>query len=302
MKEIVILSGKGGTGKTTVAASFSHLAHKSERCLPVLVDADVDAANLELVLSPRIKEKHEFVGGKVATIDSKLCIACGTCAEVCRFEAIIPPPNVDEAEGMEVYKVDPIACEGCATCYYQCPVEAIRMEDRVVGEWLISETRFGPLVHAHLFPAQENSGKLVSLIKRQARRIALDGGHNCLIVDGPPGIGCPVIAACTGADLALIVTEPTVAGIHDLERVLATTKHFQVPSLVCINKYDINPAQTHAIMEYCAEQGIEVVGLIPFDPKVVEAMVQGIPVTEHKDGPASEQLCRMWERVHAQLS
>jgi MinD superfamily P-loop ATPase len=208
MKQLVILSGKGGTGKTTVAAALAHLA--SEETTVVMADADVDAANLELLLSPQVQETHDFAGGKLAIIDPDLCIACDICAEVCRFEAIIP--------GDDTYRVDDIGCEGCASCFYQCPTEAIRMEEHRDGQWFRSDTRLGPLFHAHLFAARENSGKLVTLVKQKARLLALDEGRELLIVDGPPGIGCPVIAASTGADLALLVVEPTISGIHDLER------------------------------------------------------------------------------------
>jgi MinD superfamily P-loop ATPase len=291
MKQLVILSGKGGTGKTTVAAALAHLA--SEEMPIVMADADVDAANLELVLSPQVQETHDFIGGQVAIIDPELCTACGICAEVCRFEAIIP--------GDDTYQVDDIACEGCASCFYQCPVEAIRMEDQTAGRWFRSDTRFGPLFHAHLFAAQENSGKLVTLVKQQGRLRALDEGRELLIVDGPPGIGCPVISASAGADLALLVVEPTVSGVHDLERILATTNHFGVPALVCINKADINPSRADEIAAFCAAQGIELVGQVPFDTVVTGAMVQGQPVTEYDDGPVAQELRRVWEQVKWKL-
>ena len=301
MKQIVILSGKGGTGKTTIAAALAHLA--SREASIVLADLDVDAANLELVLAPRALESHEFVGGKKAVIDPELCIACGTCAEVCRFEAVTSPSPTqrERGSGGEGYFIDPIACEGCAVCFYQCPAGAIRLEEPVVGRWFRSETRFGPLFHAQLFAGEENSGKLVTLVKQQARLAALDLGADYLILDGPPGIGCPVIAASAGADLALIVTEPTVAGIHDLERALATTDHFGVPALVVINKHDLSPAKSREIADYCAARGIEMVGRVPYDAVVTEAMVQGLPVTEYEDGPVSRELGRVWERIKARL-
>jgi len=287
MKQLVILSGKGGTGKTTVAAALAHLA--SEELPVVLADADVDAANLELVLDPTKLEEHDFTSGQVALIDPNVCTACGTCAEVCRFEAVIP--------GDDAYRVDDIACEGCASCFYQCPAEAIRMEEQVAGRWFRSDTRFGPLFHAHLFAAQENSGKLVTLVKQQGRLRALDEGRELLIVDGPPGIGCPVISASAGADLALLVVEPTVSGVHDLERILATTDHFGVPALVCINKVDVNLKRAAEVEAFCARRGIEVVGRIPFDTVVTEAIVQGQPVTAYADGPVSLALLEVWERL-----
>jgi MinD superfamily P-loop ATPase len=300
MKQLVILSGKGGTGKTTVAAALAHLA--SEEMPVVLADADVDAANLELVLDPKKLEEHDFTGGQVAVIDPELCTACGICAEVCRFEAIIP--------GDDTYRVDDIACEGCASCFYQCPVEAIRMEEQTAGRWFRSDTRFGPraepveapLFHAHLFAAQENSGKLVTLVKQRGRLQALDEGRQLLIVDGPPGIGCPVISASAGADLALLVVEPTVSGVHDLERILATTNHFGVPALVCINKIDVNPGRAAEVEAFCAGRGIEVVGRIPFDTVVTEAMVQGQPVTAYADGLVTEALRWVWKGVKAHLT
>ena len=299
MKQLVILSGKGGTGKTSVAAAFAHLAAVGEPTVrAVLADADVDAANLELVLSPRPLESHEFIGGSVAVIDPTLCQGCGACYDVCRFDAVLPPTDERAA-----YAVDPIACEGCAACVYQCPEEAIRMVPQLAGHWFRSDSRYGPLFHAALRPAQENSGKLVTLVKQQARLLALDGGYDAVIVDGPPGIGCPVISAASGADLALMVAEPTAAGIHDMERVLATVAHFRVPALACINKADIYPEGAAWIEAYCREHGIEVVGHIPFDATVTAAMVQGQPVTAFSpDAPASQALIAVWQRIAARIS
>ena len=292
MKQLVILSGKGGTGKTTVAAALAHLA--SREMPVVLADADVDAANLELVLDPAKQEEHDFMGGQIAMIAPQKCTACGICAEVCRFDAVIP--------GDEAYRVDSLACEGCASCFYQCPEEAIRMEEQQAGLWFRSDTRFGPLFHAHLFAAQENSGKLVTLVKQHGRLLALDEGRELLIVDGPPGIGCPVISASAGADLALLVVEPTVSGIHDLERVLGTVNHFGVPALVCINKADLNPEHSTAIEAYCADQGIQVVGRLPYDTAVTEAMVNGEPVTAYQpEGEMAASMRAVWKQIQARL-
>ena len=287
MKQLVILSGKGGTGKTTVAAALAYLA--SQEISIVLADADVDAANLELVLNPTKQEEHGFMGGQLAVIDPGKCTACGICAGVCRFEAVVP--------GDEAYQVDSTGCEGCASCFYQCPEEAIRMEEQQAGLWFRSDTCFGPLFHAHLFAGQENSGKLVTLVKQQARLRGLDTGAALLVVDGPPGIGCPVISASTGMDLALHVVEPTVSGVHDLERIMGTTDHFGVPSLVAINKADLNPTRCKEIAAFCARQGVEVVGRIPYDTVVTKAMVQGRSVTEYTEGPVTEALKETWSRV-----
>ncbi|MDH7486153.1 MAG: ATP-binding protein [Anaerolineae bacterium] len=305
MRQLVILSGKGGTGKTTVAAALAHLA--SQEMSIVLADADVDAANLELVLSPTKVEAHDFTSGQVAVIDADLCTACGICAEVCRFEAVVEQrgrgaeeqgsPPLHPCTSASPFKIDRIACEGCASCFYQCPVQAIRMEELTAGRWFRSDTRFGPLFHAHLFAGQENSGKLVTLVKQQAWRQARETEADLLLVDGPPGIGCPVIAASAGADLALLVVEPTVSGLHDLERILGTTNHFGVPALVCINKADLNRARTDDIAAFCAAQGIELVGRVPFDQVVTEAMVQGQPVTAYRDGAVTEELRRVWAKL-----
>jgi MinD superfamily P-loop ATPase len=292
MKQLVILSGKGGTGKTSVAAALAHLA--SEERPIVLADADVDAANLELVLDPTKLEEHVFMGGQVAIIDPELCQLCGTCYDVCRFEAILA--------GEDTYRVDPLACEGCASCVYQCPEDAIRAEEQQAGLWFRSDTPFGPLFHAHLFAGQENSGKLVTMVKQQGRLLALDQGRDLLLVDGPPGIGCPVISANAGADLALLVTEPTVSGIHDLERILGTVNHFRVPGLVLINKADLNPAQTASIEAYCRSRGIELVGKLPYDEAVTRAMVQGQAVTRYQpDGEMARALRQVWAQVRQHL-
>lgn len=287
MRELVILSGKGGTGKTTVAAALAHLA--SQELSIVLADADVDAANLELVLDPTRLEAGDFRSSQLAMIDPEKCTGCGICAEVCRFEAL------EERGG--VYAVDAIACEGCASCYYQCPEEAIGMAEQQDGRWFRSDSRFGPLFHAHLFAGQENSGKLVTLVKQQARLLARDVGADLLLVDGPPGIGCPVIAAIAGSDLALLVIEPTVSGVHDLVRILDTVDHFGVRPLVVVNKVDLNVSKADEIAVFCTEREIEIVGRVPYDTVVTEAMVQGRPVTEYTDGPVSEALKGAWRRI-----
>lgn len=290
-KQLVILSGKGGTGKTSVSAAFAHLAADGEKSFPlVLADADVDAANLELVLKPNLIERHEFRGGKVAFIDQDICSGCGTCFTICRFDAIL------EEDGQ--YLVDPIACDGCAACVYQCPEGAITMQEEVAGEWFQSISHFGTLFHAALLPGGENSGKLVTLVKQHARLLALDEEIPLVLVDGPPGIGCPVISAVSGADLALIVTEPTAAGVHDMRRVLETTKHFGVKSLVLINKADIYPKGADEIKTFCQKEGIEVIGKIPFDLTITKAMVQGQSVTEFDpNSAASKALQIIWEKV-----
>ena len=247
MRQLVVLSGKGGTGKTTVTAALAHLA--SRETSVVLADADVDAANLELLLSPTRKEQHTFTSGQLAVIDEALCAGCGTCEAVCRFDAVHPPARA----GDFAFRVDASACEGCAACHYQCPEDAIRMEPRRSGLWFRSETRFGPLLHARVFAGQENSGKLVTLVKQQARDLARRTGRELVLVDGPPGIGCPVIAAVSGADLALMVAEPSVSGIDDLRRALATARRFRVPSLVVINKADYTSLTA---VSYCNLHGV----------------------------------------------
>ena len=296
MKQLVILSGKGGTGKTSLAAAFAHLASQSQFAnRVVLADADVDAANLELVLQPRLLEQEDFRGGQVAVIDESSCASCGDCEAVCRFDAI------HHADGL--YVVDPIACDGCAACVYQCPSGSISMHEQVAGKFCVSDTRYGPLYHASLYAGRENSGKLVTLVKQRARLRALDEDRQLVLVDGPPGIGCPVISAASGADLALIVAEPTVAGVHDMKRILQTTEHFRLPALVCINKADIYPLGSKLIEAYCWDNAFEIAGKIPFDEAVTEAMVHGEPVTAYRpDAPASRAIIEVWCFVVESLS
>lgn len=296
MKQLLILSGKGGTGKTTVAAALAHLGSRE---LPmVLADADVDAANLELVLEPTKLEEHDFRSGQRAVIDAQACTGCGICETVCRFDAIIPPTD---APFSHAYQVQGLACEGCAACFYQCPEDAIHMEEQLAGRWFRSDSRFGPLFHAHLFAGQENSGKLVALVKEQGRDLALETGAWLMLIDGPPGIGCPVISATTGVDMALLVVEPTVSGVHDLKRVLGTVEHFGVPAMAVINKADLNVKRSDEIAAFCGERGVDVVGRVPYDPSVTEAMVHGQPVTAYTNGPVSEALRRVWDQVKARL-
>lgn len=294
MKQLVVLSGKGGTGKTSITAALAHLAVEGEPGIPaVLVDADVDAANLGLVLLPEIAERHEFWGGSLAEIDPACCRGCGACADVCRYDAVIPGIT---------YAIDPTACDGCAACVYACPEQAIRMVQQLEGEWFRSQTRFGALFHAELYPGRENSGKLVTLVKQHAKLLAEDQDIPLVIIDGPPGIGCPVISASAGADLALVVTEPSLSGLHDLQRALDMLQHFRVKALVVINKADLYPRGSQDIHQYAAERNVEVIGEVPFDPGIVKAMINGQPVTAHQPEAVSAQAIRcLWKRLAAEL-
>ena len=284
MKEVVVLSGKGGTGKTSIVGSFAALA-KSK----VLVDCDVDAADLHLLLQPVLQEKHEFWSGQAAFIDEQKCTQCGLCQDLCRYKAI------------RDFRVDPVSCEGCGLCFRICPDEAVTMKENMAGHWFLSDSRYGTLVHARLGIAQENSGKLVALVRQQAKQIADKQGVSYIISDGPPGIGCPVISSLSGADLALLVTEPTLSGIHDLERVLGVCQHFSVKALVCINKYNINEDNTQQIEACCSSQGVEVASKIPFDDMVTRAMVQGLPVVEYGDNEVSRQIESLWQDISSIL-
>jgi MinD superfamily P-loop ATPase len=280
MQELVVLSGKGGTGKTVVTASFASLSRSK-----VLCDCDVDAADLHLLLHPAIEETHEFWGRPLAEIDLGKCSGCGLCADACRFDAI------------RDLRVDPFACEGCRLCREVCPEDAVSMRENLAGHWYVSDTRYGPLVHARLGPGKENSGELVAVVRGRAREMAREYGAEYILSDGPPGIGCPVISSLSNASLALIVTEPSLSGVHDLERVLAVCQHFGVTALVCINKHDLDGDATQRIRDYCRHTGVEVAATIPFDPQVTEAVVQGVPLVEFSDSPAARSMVALWEDV-----
>ena len=296
MKEIVVISGKGGTGKTSIVASFAALANGA-----VLADCDVDAADLHLVLEPDIKQTHDFSGGKLASIITAKCIGCGRCEKVCNFDAaLFNGPANDVAE--RTYTIDSIACEGCGVCVHFCPVDAMEFKDAVNGQWFISDTRFGPMVHARLGPAQENSGKLVSLIRKQAKNIATEQNRGLIIVDGSPGIGCPVIASIAGADLVLVVTEPTISGQHDLDRVIELTKHFGIPTAVCINKYDINVKIAKAIEKNAIERGLKVVGRIAYDTAVTRAQIAAKSIVEYSSNGLKKQIVSLWESTLGMLN
>ena len=284
MKELVVLSGKGGTGKTTIVASFAALAKNK-----VLVDCDVDAADLHLLIQPTVKKSEEFWSGRTAVIDKKFCTGCGVCEQVCRFDAI------------ENFKVDPTSCEGCGFCFHVCPEDTIRMKDNLAGHWFISDTKYGPLVHARLGIAEENSGKLVALVRQQAKALAQEQDLDYILSDGPPGIGCPVISSLSGANLALLVTEPTLSGMHDLDRVLGVCRHFGVPALVCINKHDINEENTSSIEDFCKSMGVDVISKLPFDNVVTEAMVQGLPVVEYSADGIAREVEALWKSASAAL-
>ncbi len=285
IKQIIVISGKGGTGKTVITGAFSALARNK-----VMADCDVDAADLHLLLNPVVKMRQEFRSGQTAVIDQNICDQCGKCISICRFDAI----------GKD-FVIDPISCEGCAFCSYVCPTGAITMNENVSGEWFISETRFGPLVHAKLGIAEENSGKLVALVRNEAKKLAEEKKCDWVIIDGAPGIGCPVIAALSGVDCALVVTEPTLSGLHDADRVIGVARHFGVSAKILINKYDLNLDMTKEIEKYCKKNDIEVIGKIVFDKSVVEAMVEGKTIMEYENGIVKDEIVAIWEKLQEKL-
>ena len=281
MKQLVIISGKGGTGKTTVAASFAAL---SGRC--VLVDADVDAANLHLIIEHEVRESDVFMSGKEAVISQESCAGCGMCRRLCRFDAISPD-----------FRVDPLACEGCGVCARACPAEAITMIDRECGRWFVAEAPIGAFVYARLDAAAENSGKLVSLVREKAGEEAGRRNIGLVIVDGPPGVGCPVIASMTGGNAVLIVTEATASGLHDLKRAAELSRHFKVPTFAVVNKADLHEQKTAEIEAWCRDNGITAIGRIPFDPRVVEAMTAGKVLVGDSESVAAAAVLKIWNRL-----
>jgi len=286
VKELVVISGKGGTGKTSLMAAFASLAENK-----VLCDADVDAADLHLLMDPDIKESHDFQGGGIAIINPNNCTQCGLCRDLCRWNAI-----------SEAFEVDPIECEGCGVCVDFCPEEAIDFPIKTCGEWFISNTRFGPMVHARLGIAEENSGKLVALVRQEAKKLAEKNELDLLITDGPPGVGCPVIASVGGASAVLVVAEPTVSGLHDMERVAQLAAHFKVPGMVCVNKFDLNFDQTEAIEKLAKENNMTVVGRVPFDPVFTKSMVQGQTVLEYVgNSKIRSSISEIWRNIRNQL-
>jgi MinD superfamily P-loop ATPase len=281
VKRITVISGKGGTGKTVITGCFAVLAGNA-----VLVDSDVDASNLHLIMEPRIIETHPFRGGRSARIDPTLCSGCGACREACRFDAI-----------EEGFTVDPISCEGCALCARICPEGAVRMEEDQSGEWYLSETPYGPLLHARLFPGEENSGKLVTRIRKAAKEVAEERSADYILIDGPPGTGCPVFASLTDVDIAVVVTEPTLSGLHDLQRVWEAAELFKIPVGVIVNKYDLNRKNADAVASLGRERGMEMLGSIPYSPLVVDAVVRGKPFVAVSNGDLSRAVADIWRRV-----
>ncbi len=284
MREILVISGKGGTGKTSLAAAFAHLAREA-----VLCDLDVDAPDLHILLSPQIETREDFIAGHEAVIDPRLCTACGECLARCRFAAVV------SASGG--FRIDPLRCEGCKVCVRFCPEGAIAFPERRSGEWFRSRTRFGPLIHARLRPGAENSGRLVALLREKARELARGAGHRLILSDGAPGIGCPVISSLSGVDVAVVVTEPTPSGLHDLERVLSLCRHFRVPAGVIVNKADLAPANTSALKEGCRANGAAWLGELDYDERFTTAMIQRKAVTECGDDGPSVALRRIWESI-----
>jgi len=294
MKEIVIISGKGGTGKTSVCASFATLTAQSFNT--VFSDCDVDASDLHLIFSPETTRTETFISGHSAAIDQKTCTACGFCETLCRFDAII---HADHNR----YMIEQSSCEGCGVCVKFCPAHAISFNDRICGEWHVSHTRFGTLVHAALNANAENSGKLVTIVRKEARRIAQDTHADLIITDGPPGTGCPVIATVTGADAVIAVAEPTLSGRHDLERVMNLAKHFRVPLYVCVNKWDINPELCMEIEKSCVSSNAVFLGKISYSEAVTAAQIQGKSLIEYNSrDDAAKELQHVWENLITEMN
>lgn len=286
-QEIVVLSGKGGAGKTSITAAFAHLAAAQHNT--IICDLDVDTPDLHILLTPNSRENHPFISGHEASINANSCTGCNQCAQVCRFDAI--------TERESGPYVNPIRCEGCKVCVTLCPEQAIDFEEKQCGSWRISDTRFGDMVHAQLFPGEENSGRLVTLLKNEARALAQNLGSEMILCDGAPGIGCPVISSLSGADLAVLVTEPTLSGRHDLQRVAELCLHFNIPTVVIINKFDLNPKECEAIEQFCQQHGCEVIARLPHDLGVTRAMAQRLAVTEATPTSINKPLRSAWAAI-----
>lgn len=284
MPEILVLSGKGGTGKTSLTAAFAHLSPHAMVC-----DLDVDAPDLHLLLNPTPKVTHDFYSGYVASICPELCDRCGTCRQMCRFDAVQP--------GADAPEIDPLKCEGCSVCVQFCPSNAIAFNPKHCGTWFVSETRFGSMVHAQLFPGEENSGRLVAVLRQEAKAMAKAQEQKIILSDGPPGIGCPVISAVSGADLAVIVTEPTPSGRHDMERIVSLCDHFQIAVAVIVNKCDLNPRITQKIETFCRRHKYNIAANLPHDPVFVHAMVRGKTVTEYCGGDMVRKIEQAWNHI-----
>jgi len=286
MKELIVISGKGGTGKTSLMAAFSSLATGK-----VLCDADVDAADLHLIIDPTVVRRVDFQSGHRAVINPDLCTECGQCREMCRFNAISAH-----------YIVHPIDCEGCGVCVRFCPEKAIDFPENTCGEWFVSDTRFGPMVHARLGIAEENSGKLVTLVRREARKLAEEKNLDLILTDGPPGVGCPVIASIGGASAVLIVSEPTVSGKHDMERVAQLAAHFKIPAMTCVNKFDLNIELTREIENYAEKKGITCLGRVFFDPIFTKAMILVKTIIEYNgQSPVGQEIKKIWKGLSDNL-
>jgi len=295
MKELVVISGKGGTGKTSMVASFAALAGRA-----VLADCDVDAADLHLVLEPKVLRRERFSGGKRARIRSGHCTACGKCEEICRFDAVcFDGPGNGRVD--KTFRIDPIACEGCGVCAWFCAEKAIEFGPVVNGEWFVSETRHGPMVHARLGIAEENSGKLVSTVRTEAGKLAEQRKLETVIIDGSPGIGCPVIASIAAASLVLIVTEPTLSGKHDMERVADLTRHFEIPAMVCVNKWDLNPQIADEIESLAQKRGIQIAGRVRYDRIVTQAQIHRKSVVEYQTSGCAADIRTVWAKVQELL-
>jgi MinD superfamily P-loop ATPase len=282
MKELIVISGKGGTGKTSLMAAFASLAKNK-----VLCDADVDAADLHLIMDPEVRKRHDFQSGHTAVIDQDKCTDCGVCLDLCRWDAI-----------SNDFEVNPIECEGCGVCVHFCPEKAIDFPENTCGEWYISDTRLGPMVHARLGIAEENSGKLVTLVRQEARKLGEERNLELILSDGPPGVGCPVIASIGGASAVLIVTEPSVSGQHDMVRVAQLADHFRVPAMICVNKFDLNLELTRDIENFAKEKGLSCLGRIPFDPIFINAMVQAQTIFEYNtESKVGQAIKEIWRRL-----